>query len=316
MNLVLCDDGKTDKTIRALASDGKLYDIADIDKNLFDILIATRFRGSLQVDGILQGVEDLIPRNRANAGAHPVIFAPNISYSHIEPNHETSEYLKQWLIWICANYPGKSGATFIGSCTPNSSGVIICYIYDTSLVNSEGLPQYATGQYTALSSSIFTFGTNSHAFYFSTAIQSLDWGSITGKPSTFPPDAHTQAISQGGTGATSASGALSNLGGMPLSYGASTALWTGVCNRGSSITIPNANKYGGLIVYCTPGSGESEVITCIYRARGYKFQIASNQAYCMLSATDSGDNKVFTVDSGSSSGAALKGVYGLSRFKA
>lgn len=124
------------------------------------------------------------------------------------------------------------------------------------------------------------------------------------------------SIAQGGTGATSASGALSNLGAMPLSYGQSVALWTGVCNRGSSITIPNANKYGALIVYCTPGSGESEVITCIYRARGYKFQIASNQAYCLLSATDSGDNKVFTVDSGSSSGATLNGVYGLSRFKA
>ena len=108
---------------------------------------------------------------------------------------------------------------------------------------------------------------------------------------------------------------LSNLGAMPLSYGQSVALWTGVCNRGSSITIPNANKYGALIVYCTPGSGESEVITCIYRARSYKFQIASNQTYCLLSATDSGDNKVFTVDSGSSSGATLNGVYGLSRFK-
>ena len=103
---------------------------------------------------------------------------------------------------------------------------------------------------------------------------------------------------------------------MPLSYGQSVALWTGVCNRGSSITIPNANKYGALIVYCTPGSGESEVITCIYRGRGYKFQIASNQAYCLLSATDSGNDKIYTVDSGSSAGAALKGVYGLSRFKA
>lgn len=123
-------------------------------------------------------------------------------------------------------------------------------------------------------------------------------------------------IAQGGTGATSASGALSNLGAMPLNYGQSVALWTGTCNRGGSVTIPNANKYGALIVYCTPGSGESEVITCIYRARNYKFQIASNQAYCMLSATNSGDNKVFTVDSGSSSGATLNGVYGLSRFKA
>ena len=145
---------------------------------------------------------------------------------------------------------------------------------------------------------------------------SVTWEDISGKPATFAPAAHIQAIANGGTGATSASGALSNLGAMPLSYGQSVALWTGVCNRGSSITIPNANKYGALIVYCTPGSGESEVITCIYRARGYKFQIASNQAYCLLSATDSGDNKVFTVDSGSSSGATLNGVYGLSRFKA
>lgn len=284
--------------------------------NMVDIGLNTRIREDLQVDGSLQSVEDLIPRGKANASANPIIFVSTISYSIIEPNHDTKTYFQNWLKWICANYPNRANATFLGACHPNSLGTIICFIYDTAKVNSEGLPEYACGQYTAHGSNIYTFGTSSHTFYWGAAVNAMTWDSITGKPSTFPPAAHTQTISQGGTGATSASGALSNLGAMPLNYGQSVALWTGTCNRGGSVTIPNANKYGALIVYCTPGSGESEVITCIYRARGYKFQIASNQAYCMLSATNSGDNKVFTVDSGSSSGATLNGVYGLSRFKA
>lgn len=273
-----------------------------------DIGLNTRIREDLQVDGSVQGIEALIPRGKTNASTSAIIFVPMISYSIIEPNHQTEEYLKNWLKWVCTNYPSRFDVTFIGPCLPNSGGPVICFIYDTSIVNSEGLPQYACGQYTALNGPVYSFGTNAYNFYFTASTKSISWDSVTGKPSVFP-------VSQGGTGATSASGALSNLGAMPLSYGQSVALWTGVCNRGSSITIPNANKYGALIVYCTPGSGESEVITCIYRARGYKFQIASNQAYCLLSATDSGNDKIYTVDSGSSAGAALKGVYGLSRFQ-
>lgn len=203
--------------------------------NLVDIGLNTRIREDLQVDGALEGIEDLIPRIRTNAAAFPVVFVPQISYTQIEPNHQTPEYLKNWLKWVCTNYPNRSNATFIGSCRPNSQGIIMCFIYETSIVNAEGLPQYACGQYTSLGSNIYTFGTSSYVFYFGAAVNGMSWDSITGKPSTFTPAAHTQAISQGGTGATSAASARTNLG-----FG--KVIWTGTWSSGS-ISVSELTSY-------------------------------------------------------------------------
>lgn len=203
--------------------------------NLVDIGLNTRIREDLQVDGALEGIEDLIPRIRTNAAAFPVVFVPQIGYTQIEPNHQTNEYLKNWLKWVCTNYPNRSNATFIGSCRPNSLGIIMCFIYETSIVNAEGLPQYACGQYTSLDSNIYTFGTNSYDFYFGAAVNSMSWDSITGKPSAFTPAAHTQAISQGGTGATSAASARTNLG-----FG--KVLWTGTWSSGS-VSVSELTSY-------------------------------------------------------------------------
>ena len=203
--------------------------------NLVDIGLNTRIREDLQVDGALEGIEDLIPRRRTNAAAFPVVFVPQIGYPQIEPNHQTPEYLKNWLKWVCTNYPNRSNATFIGSCRPNSQGIIMCFIYETSIVNAEGLPQYACGQYTSLHSNIYTFGTSSYVFYFGAAVNGMSWDSITGKPSTFTPAAHTQAISQGGTGATSAASARTNLG-----FG--KVIWTGTWSSGS-ISVSELTSY-------------------------------------------------------------------------
>lgn len=203
--------------------------------NLVDIGLNTRIREDLQVDGALEGIEDLIPRIRTNAAAFPVVFVPQISYTQIEPNYQTPEYLKNWLKWVCTNYPNRSNATFIGSCRPNSQGIIMCFIYETSIVNAEGLPQYACGQYTSLGSNIYTFGTSSYVFYFGAAVNGMSWDSITGKPSTFTPAAHTQAISQGGTGATSAASARTNLG-----FG--KVIWMGTWSSGS-ISVSELTSY-------------------------------------------------------------------------
>ena len=407
MNLVLCDDGKNDKTIRALASDGKLYDIADISKDLFDILVATRIRKDLQVDGFLDESRRRKAEDISTAGWYKICDFPEdtagksylISLSRNYNYNNSESYLinislayqtgKMHLIGKQVNTLGFSQVALyrnstnsislyayyslstVNGCTVSmlsnsanftldltqttpagsliytlnlSSPVVtalntICqrhkrYHTDDGINVDNAITEYSFAYSNAssagLSGPMLSIGTladdgqgdyrlqligeysNGNAF----VIRTYDGDSGTWNGwRTIYTSANTVPVSNGGTGATSASGALSNLGAMPLSYGQSVALWTGICNRGGSVTIPNANKYGALIVYCTPGSGESEVITCIYRARGYKFQIASNQAYCMLSATNSGDNKVFTVDSGSSSGATLNGVYGLSRFK-
>ena len=203
--------------------------------NLIDLGLNVRARRDLQVDGALEGIEDLIPRIRTNAAAFPVVFVPQIGYTQIEPNHQTNEYLKNWLKWVCTNYPNRSNATFIGSCRPNSQGIIMCFIYETSIVNAEGLPQYACGQYTSLGSNIYTFGTSSYVFYFGAAVNGMSWDSITGKPSTFTPAAHTQAISQGGTGATNAASARTNLG-----FG--KVLWTGTWSSGS-VSVSELTSY-------------------------------------------------------------------------
>lgn len=203
--------------------------------NLIDLGLNVRARRDLRVDGALEGIEDLIPRIRTNAAAFPVVFVPQIGHTQIEPNHQTNEYLKNWLKWVCTNYPNRSNATFIGSCRPNSKGIIMCFIYETSIVNAEGLPQYACGQYTSLGSNIYTFGTSSYVFYFGAAVNGMSWDSITGKPSTFTPAAHTQAISQGGTGATNAASARTNLG-----FG--KVLWTGTWSSGS-ISVSELTSY-------------------------------------------------------------------------
>lgn len=220
-----------------------------------DIGWSTRIRQDLQVDGSMQGIEDLIPRGKPGASAYPIVFVPIVPYGSVEPNHDTQKYLKQWLIWICAHYPGKTYATFIGGCAPNSRGIIMCLIYNTSAVSSEGLPQYASGQYTELGSNIYTFGTSpEYSFYFASATKAMPWSSITGKPSTFAPAAHTQAISQGGTGATTVQGARTNLGmsGTPM-----YALWSGTNNLTSQLTVSGicANPgYNTLIFIFQEGS--------------------------------------------------------------
>ena len=304
MNLVLCDDGKNDKTIRALASDGKLYDIADISKDLFDILVATRIREDLQVDGALQGIEALIPRGKINASTRPIIFVPMISYSIIEPNHQTKEYLKNWLKWVCTNYPNRFDVTFIGPCMPNSTGVAICLIYNTSIVNSEGLPQYACGQYTGVDGPVYTFGTNAYNFYFAQSTHSIPWDSVTGKPSVFP-------VSQGGTGATTASAALANLGGLPKSYAGLVRLWYGSQGSGT-ITIPNARLYNSLLFVGSPGSGETLTSLVLGGTFTGSYQLTSNEAYLVLKLSNSGNNTVVQVDASAYNGY-LSYVFGIVR---
>lgn len=304
MNLVLCDDGKNDKTIRALASDGKLYDIADISKDLFDILVATRIREDLQVDGALQGIEALIPRGKINASTRPIIFVPMISYSIIEPNHQTKEYLKNWLKWVCTNYPNRFDVTFIGPCMPNSTGVTICLIYNTSIVNSEGLPQYACGQYTGVDGPVYTFGTNAYNFYFAQSTHSIPWDSVTGKPSVFP-------VSQGGTGATTASAALANLGGLPKSYAGLVRLWYGSQGSGT-ITIPNARLYNSLLFVGSPGSGETLTSLVLGGTFTGSYQLTSNEAYLVLKLSNSGNNTVVQVDASAYNGY-LSYVFGIVR---
>lgn len=78
-----------------------------------------------------------------------------------------SNYLQAWLKYICANYQGYERCVFIGPILANTSGYIICLIYDTSVVNSSGLPRYSNGfmnWYAARGGEAYLFGTSEYTF--------------------------------------------------------------------------------------------------------------------------------------------------------
>ena len=121
-------------------------------------------------------------------------------------------------------------------------------------------------------------------------------------------------VSQGGTGATSASGALSNLGAAPLANLKRVDLWQGTCNKGGSVTVTNAFRYSVLWLCVTPGSGETEIIACEYNNRAAVRQICSNNAWIGITSSISGNNKTFTV-SGGNDGCKLTKIVGAVQFQ-
>lgn len=198
--------------------------------------------------------------------------------------------------------PSNAGTWELGTYTNN-------YCHLSYITNSN----YNSGNNTQTADFVFrTDGTISASITGSAG--SVAWSNVTGKPSTFIPSAHTQAISQGGTGATSASGALSNLGAAPMGNLKRVDLWSGSVSKGGSVTVTNAFRYAVLWLVVVPGAGESEIIACEYNNRAAQRQIASNQAYILISSSSSGNNKTFTV-SGGYDGCKLTKIVGAVRFQ-
>lgn len=154
--------------------------------NLFDVGWLARFRNGFKGDWISEPM--------AGGDAREIIHVPYLTYGDFGSSTETDNYFKEWLKWICKNYPGKTGAIFIGAVCPNSQGTAICYIYDTSNV-SNGLPQYSGGFYIYLNGGGFYFGTSSYNYRYRYH-DDIPWSSIQNKPSTFPPSSHSHTFGQ------------------------------------------------------------------------------------------------------------------------
>lgn len=137
------------------AAIGKVAELA----NWLDIAWHTRIRGTVQADSYT-------PVNRDDASSNPIVFVPRVTSDTLGLTGSSgSEYFKQWLIWVCKAYPNKYMLLCIGTQHPNSVGIVLCHIYNTSVVNAAGLPEYATGKYFALGGGEIAFGTVDYNFY-------------------------------------------------------------------------------------------------------------------------------------------------------
>ena len=137
------------------AAIGKVAELA----NWLDVAWNTRIRGTVQADSYT-------PVNRDDASSNPIVFVPRVTHDTLGLTGSSgSEYFKQWLIWVCKAYPNKYMLLCIGTQHPNSVGIVLCHIYNTSAVNAAGLPEYATGKYFALGGGEIAFGTVDYSFY-------------------------------------------------------------------------------------------------------------------------------------------------------
>ena len=88
-----------------------------------------------------------------------------MDYSEIGTTAGGAAFFSEWLKMICREYPGHNMTTFMGLVHPNSYSFVICTIYNTSAVNTDGLPHYSGGIIiSAVGGRVHQFGTNNYSF--------------------------------------------------------------------------------------------------------------------------------------------------------
>lgn len=107
-------------------------------------------------------------------GISKIVILPRVPYGLVDSTHTTNVYFKELLKWICKNYPSKAGYTFFGDVNPGSTTFAQIRIYNTSEVDENGYPSYATGICPMLQGVVHSFGFNNYTFYFRTLLTNND----------------------------------------------------------------------------------------------------------------------------------------------
>ena len=109
-----------------------------------------------------------------NSGASDysrIIIVPTYNFNNlgVASNVDESDFTKAWLKKICEKYPNYTNCIFIGAMAPNSRRTVMCHIYNTSTVDSNGLPEASFGNvwtYDGQDVPNILFGTKSYAWYY------------------------------------------------------------------------------------------------------------------------------------------------------
>lgn len=175
-----------------------------------NLLAGGQVDGDVAINGSFTP-EVILPHDKSGTSV-PMVYLPRLSYTDLQVDvSDISAYLVAWLKWICSHYTYTSGAIFIASVRPSTSGIVICYIYDTTAGES-GLPQYCSGLMIdqQVDLTLRTFGVNN--YQFSTSVIGANMAYAQG----------TLSVDHGGTGASTADAARANLGAAAISHSHST----------------------------------------------------------------------------------------------
>lgn len=238
---------------------------------------ATKLLNARTINGAaFDGSKNIEINNLVGAGNSKFYYVKAPPYTEISPSADDSEYFKELLKWICTKYPTAVDSIFIAPANPNGKGTVIIHIYECAKVQ-DGIPQWSSGFYESVAGRTYVFRTNNYNYEFT--------------ENTFS----TLPINKGGTGATTASGALTNLGAaaktdlnkyLPLAGGTMT---------GTIINNMNSNNLA------------TGVIQTAYTSNTH---IGANKGAAIINSTASGTSYNMLAKMNSTNGVWTLGSYG------
>lgn len=140
-----------------IITDDETYDelVAIINENTTDIENIKNYlnNGNLDIKELLSFI------NNTTSEKSKWLMLPVYSYRDFDVGSGTEEVLQAVIKQICIDYPNKNHYSFFGTVEPNSNGIYFIHIYNTSELNSNGLPRYAFGFYIGGQNTLVYFGT-------------------------------------------------------------------------------------------------------------------------------------------------------------
>ncbi len=199
-----------------------------------DITSGGTIKGNVTVDGTFTPnaiVSNNVFDSEEKGLEIPIVFLPTFSNRDVGVASDvlTGDFLQAWLKFICQHYTYTSGALFIGTVAPNYTCTIQCYIYDTTNINEDGLPEYSSGilQFTKGNNTLTIFRTIEHNF--SLGYLNAFGSSVSTRIQDIRYDLRTVAEIDIGDGAS----------GFPFSYGSVVAKG----NLGNTIGQSTSDNY-------------------------------------------------------------------------
>ena len=120
---------------------------------------------------------EVLPVKLVNGlGYSDMISAGYLRSDYVSAGHPAEDYLKALCLQLINSY---KGCVCIGSIRPSTGGSYICYVYDTTINTSTGLPEYMVGTAFMFNGIQVSFGTVSGAWYYRPTLTSANYTTYT-----------------------------------------------------------------------------------------------------------------------------------------
>lgn len=137
------------------------------EDNLLDSAWDIKSAGNIQAVGQFRG------KSVGSYNIGKVILVPHYSFTNLGvPSGNDLTYWTAWMKKVCEDYPNLTNTLFIGGGYPSGRGMVLWYVYNTSAVDAEGLPQFSRGYYVPYTATAANqvetdyFGTGSYTPYY------------------------------------------------------------------------------------------------------------------------------------------------------